>query len=531
MTERPKPDYRRHAEQIIATWATSGGATPQPVRYDVEGWDLLIRIHPPTSTQAALDMREGDISVLVQVKSTVADAARSDVTLSNWERLAKHPLPSFYAIVVYDPAQYGNDILQINDVFLVHVDGTWISKTLARLRTPNELPPHKQTMALVWTEANKLSPPYDTSLVRQLATDVGGGLEYIATKIRWLQQTGFEDRPMKIYIETAKMPGYDSVDRQMAEFAVGLLNHLPSKLVKAELTRFGLVTAHAELQPLEGREVSLEIPDLPCLSGSILTATSHDGTATASISGDLYHSHAIFPFLNNDSVLIRLKGAFWDILFHDGTKASLGIDISRGDPCSIEEMSSFHRMMTILQGRARILLSSSGIPPYEMECPEPDPSQIRNSLYLLILADAAWSLLQYVGGPKHARIVPSHLEDQKTSILECFACLSGAPISFGGLPPGSAANGLIVIYNLEFIDLSVVFMFLLHGDAVDEGSVLTIAQAPARLLHYWIVPGPATDKSAIRDFVDEYVRQQEDGVVAVWRREPGAAGTVPSAMS
>ena len=88
-------------EAMLKQWAHEAGISPNPATNDVKGFDYLLVLSKTRDSTATnpLDLDPPELSCLVQVKATRNADRPIAVKLSNWERLAKSPLPAFFLVV------------------------------------------------------------------------------------------------------------------------------------------------------------------------------------------------------------------------------------------------------------------------------------------------------------------------------------------------------------------------------------------------------------------------------------------------
>src|SRR4051812_46018123 len=115
----------RLGETTLEQWCAQVGISANRAHEDRTGWDFLLefpRVHAAASMP--LDKAHEPWQCLVQVKAT--DGARKSraVKLSNWLRLTKTPLPSFFLILEFDG---GNSCTA---AYLVHLDKAWVEVVL-----------------------------------------------------------------------------------------------------------------------------------------------------------------------------------------------------------------------------------------------------------------------------------------------------------------------------------------------------------------------------------------------------------------
>ena len=136
----PERDLGGLGEVKVEEWALQRGITPNRVHHDKKGWDIFLEFPRPDSEaeRRTLDIRSPEIACLVQVKATDKRTGKIPrIKVTNWERMAKHALPCFFAVLEYD----GEDIPQ--RAYLIHVGEYWIVGPLSpSIEQPQALVTH-----------------------------------------------------------------------------------------------------------------------------------------------------------------------------------------------------------------------------------------------------------------------------------------------------------------------------------------------------------------------------------------------------
>ena len=96
---------------------------------DEQGWDYFIELPPNRLPAIYLDAQPAPIKFLCQVKATDDFTNLSlSMKVSNWERLARTPLPAFVLILDYRGTK------EPQAVYLCHIGADRIADTLRRIR-------------------------------------------------------------------------------------------------------------------------------------------------------------------------------------------------------------------------------------------------------------------------------------------------------------------------------------------------------------------------------------------------------------
>ena len=210
---------------------------------DDYGWDFIIEI--PTSADPGLpaDKRPTPTPVLIQVKWTGGQLARTTMKVSNALILAKSELPCF-VVLFHETGDRGR-------IYVRHFGKELIRRALRRGRevTAAQRPTHKATMTIGFTEADD----HSDDLVHWLTTAVCGlPKEYGAEKRSLSESLGYEGRNYRAEVTLGPLKGVeDLVDHQL-----GFTDYLPASHVKVIDSRFGI---DAPSPVVEGTNARIQI--------------------------------------------------------------------------------------------------------------------------------------------------------------------------------------------------------------------------------------------------------------------------------
>jgi len=232
-------DIGRMAETELENWCNQVGITPNRATYDKEGWDYFLQF--PFETEASvptLDQRPSRVECFVQVKGTDdSEKNRKSISLSNWERLIRNPLPAFFLIIDYSLKN------QPVNAYLIHVDKKWIISVLHRLRelgSDDAQRLHKKTLDLTWTEDDKIEFLEGDGLKKAILAYIPEGMSiYIKQKQESQENVG---DPTPALLEfTAVFATQEEFWNSLVDFAIGLRENIPiSKFTLQEDIRFGI---------------------------------------------------------------------------------------------------------------------------------------------------------------------------------------------------------------------------------------------------------------------------------------------------
>lgn len=279
---------------MLKQWAHEAGISPNPATNDVKGFDYLL-VLPKTRDSTAtnpLDLDPPELSCLVQVKATRNADRPIAVKLSNWERLAKSPLPAFFLVVEVGATN------KVGRAFLIHVAKEEISRVQGRLRklkAQDRERLHKYSISL-WPKAKDRLPSLDgIALLAAMRAAVGDDLRrYFSTKASWLDTVGYDKYRyhMKFRFDIGEA---DDLYEMMADFAIGERDQLPVVGLRVQELRFGIAS------DIEGhnsvRDAFLSIPTIPSQMDLGIEASDEEGLETVSITCEVRMASNVFPFL------------------------------------------------------------------------------------------------------------------------------------------------------------------------------------------------------------------------------------------
>ena len=275
------------AEAKLEDWAHQVGITPNKTKYDKEGWDYFLQFPYETDLSVlTLDQRASRIECLVQVKGTDSQQARKSISLSNWERLVRTPLPSFFLVINYRSRN------QPSEAYLIHIDKKWIESVLHRLRElgPEEVHNlHSKTLDLSWAKKEQLDSLDGEGLRRAILSHVSTGMaEYCKEKLEIQKNAG---DPIPVLLQfTSVFDSEEEYWNSLIDFAIGLKeNLLTSKLVVKEDIRFGIPASIQE--KTEGLLSITRQPVIEC----VITFKNELNTLVSSFPADLYAPNWFFP--------------------------------------------------------------------------------------------------------------------------------------------------------------------------------------------------------------------------------------------
>jgi hypothetical protein len=282
-----KANLGQLGESQLLRWAAEVGLIAnRSQNNDSAGWDFLIEWPNATdpNTVTVGSQSDGFIQALVQVKATFKADTKTDVKLTNWQRICRTPLPAFLLLFRFEEGT-----ANLRSASLVHVDEAHIDRVNRRLaeeraRRDGRRKLHRQTLSVKWKSDGAILIKSATELRSAVEEIVKNPVAYSAKKISVIQDS---ERRTSSKILTAEIvpsqPGRDPAEDLLA-FALGMMPHLDIAGGTLHDDKSG-----AEAPPdrvlAAGRLEHVE-PVTPPLKGSIVIRRGDE--ERAELTGDIY---------------------------------------------------------------------------------------------------------------------------------------------------------------------------------------------------------------------------------------------------
>ncbi len=213
---------------------------------DRTGWDFMVEF-PQQEYDRPRDEWLAPIECRVQVKSTDKQNKTKRIEVSNLERLAKAPIPTFFCFIEFD----GHDTPQA--AYLVHVGEDFIAKTLKKIRKLESQKKHnslnKHKMSVRYTDSDSLPDTTGEALKAAIEKYVPHGIGiYGQEKKEFLRNVGFEDGVGVINITFA---GQDPLT-DLVDWTIGIQKKLYVDKFVGFDQRFGILLENSKLSGESG---------------------------------------------------------------------------------------------------------------------------------------------------------------------------------------------------------------------------------------------------------------------------------------
>lgn len=541
-------DLGSMGESKVEHWAHERDITPNRVNRDKKGWDIFLQIPKPKTSdiigEPLMDIVPPEISCLVQVKATDRSKGRiPGIKLSNWSRLAKAPLPVFFIVLEYDGK---NDVQK---AYLVHLDETWISKTLKRLRklgSGGESLLHKRTMLLTYSEHDRFTPTGE-DLEKSIRSHVGSDpLTYLKKKVKWLETVGFDEHPIKGSFSLPPMPR-DQLMTLLVDFSIGLVDELKLASFRAEEIRFGIPRSlHPEPSP---DNIRMKIGGIPPSGKAGITITDQEGREIFKDDFDFYSPPSIFPFIPFEFWKSRFVSDFLSFtLSHNSKKINYIVHL-------LNNHEEKRPLLKMAQAADLILrFRSSGLEPHKMNftvrdmnfsidlhSPEFPPAEPGFDEALEVVKDAQ-RVVEGFENSENILVSIKELLTQKNRIRAMKALIEENDQFWISAYVDTERKEDIDLSSLAFV-MGTLFSlgdttFIITGSIEGEGEIVeeekgfkvTINNGTGKCIKKWSIPADKLKTFSFKDaFSEAYELVAERGVESIVIMDEGISNSKPTA--
>ena len=253
---KPERDLGSLGELELQRWCNQVGIVANKSDVDKTGWDFILELPEKDEIIIPLDENPSTLRCMIQVKSTDKPKGNREVNLKNWNLLVKNPLPTFFLALEFDGK---NDCQR---AYLVHIDESYIRKTLKRLRKLSETPDvqlHKRYMSFNYDESKELPSLSGKCLLEKIRNSIGELDTYIKQKIELCENIGFENGNSAYTFEVLipeqfRKEEYAQDPKEfLVDFVLGLVPHVEVNETKVYGKRFDVVSSEPQKVTSGGR--------------------------------------------------------------------------------------------------------------------------------------------------------------------------------------------------------------------------------------------------------------------------------------
>ena len=349
-------DVGAAGEAWVELIATLAQITVSRTTRDKEGWDHCLQWTPENNARREpLDRSPPQVTCFVQVKTTMADTTSEKVSLANWARMAKSPVPYFFIRVVLDNAG------EATGAFLVHVGNDLIAATLKRLvdlgEDATEADLAGKTMQLTWDETQRLNKPFHAELKQKILSHIGDMHSYTMRKAEIVRTAGYDASRYSLVFKTRSDDADLAFADELANLSVGLVKEVPISVLEVSERRFG----RKRLLPDRSGEATITIPQLPSLGITKVTLEDSKLRVRVSLPCETYTSDALLPKLAKRHHRTRFVCPIAEVLIVGWKTATFSWNYPSGEA----PLNFFASAATLVQLAARgrkvsLLLSREG---------------------------------------------------------------------------------------------------------------------------------------------------------------------------
>ncbi len=527
----PDRDLGGLGENKVEGWALQKGIVPNRVHYDKKGWDIFLEFPQAKIANGIsypLDIRPPEISCLVQVKSTDKRIGKiNHIKLTNWERMAKSPLPCFFTVIEYD----GKEDPQ--RVYIVHMGEYWIGKTLERLREIEAQPGkllHRCSMQLTYSNADMIDTPNGASLENAIRKHVGDDPQvYFMKKCEWINNVGYDEYRSKVHFTLSKM-SYASTMETLVDFGIGVTKEINLDSLSVEEVRFGIPRSlHPDIEPVNPK---ITVGEVPPTGEADVVITGEEGSILFQDSFTYYSPGNLFPFIPFEYWKLRFSSEIMSfILSVKDNRVNVHLNLFQPDNririsklskaanfirhSAVSENVTFKMEITINNRSLELNIHSSDFPPIN--------DQLNKILSIIEIAGAVFSGFDQFADIK---VTPTELMSQSIPLMMMKGFLDEEQVAHISSIVDSKED--IDLTSLSFINcLYAAFgkkVFVLSGyilgqgkiNAEDEGFRVTIENGMGRCIKKRLMSKNTFKKFSMNNFADESFKVlDEQGVQSV----------------
>jgi len=338
-------DVGRMGESLLRQWASQEGLILNSSDdHDATGWDFLLEWPTISSggvVRAPLDRAPAPLQCLIQVKSTDQKLQRWSISLSNWERLVRSPLPTFFLILKFDGTN------ECKEAFLVHVDEEHIRATLKKLRElsqkKSDVKTNKSTRDLRWSQNDAIDPLSGQGLELAIRNRVNMSLEeYVSWKVTATKTVGYENADGEMKVQVRPPANWSGNPQDLiVDFALGLTSHLELETGELRDVRFGIPSR--EPHHIFTAGTRLELAKNPSAGRGEIIFRAPGIHREAHIVAETLLPNGVAKVIDDDRLRARFRAPFIDFVF--GFTGHQKIDFQLRlpeDPAEEHPLSNLH---------------------------------------------------------------------------------------------------------------------------------------------------------------------------------------------
>lgn len=301
----------RLAENLFEKLCFDAGLTPSQPKHDENGWDFIVEFPQNRIPRVYLDAQPAAIKFLCQVKSTDTFANKVEMKVSNWDKLARTPIPAFMFVLDFD----GRD--EPKRAYLCHFGVDRVAQTLKKVRELEKagiIELNQSRMDFCIDKIEEIPIDRGEALSQKVLNYTGNDFSsYAREKSQWLETLGFERGTYQLSI-----PGHVNV-HDLVNAYLGISDLKADKVV-VSTNRFGI-----NMKFMEHESVSISFSNNMPLKGRLIASSKKAGRR---LSVEIGATVPPLPGLPREFRKIRLRNSFLDIFIAEsGSSPEFNVEI------------------------------------------------------------------------------------------------------------------------------------------------------------------------------------------------------------
>lgn len=516
-------DLGKLGESTLDAFCSQASMVSNPAKLDVLGFDNLVQIEFEEELPAH-DLGAPPMRAFIQVKATQSRARRIPIRLTNWKKMIRDRDPWFVLICEVSAQR------DVADVYVVHINETWIEKALRKLR--NHSPKKKlgkTTLLLTYCDDDRLPKIHGSALRQRLLDGIGSDIEaYREKKERFHKTCGYDGETQTMQVTFPdKEVGQHHAD--WIDVALGLRSDLDIKHLRVTDNRFGesVVTLDAP-----GSVLTMKVRPTQTAHLRLYNANAGNIGVQAEI-----FSTAVIPHIPAELSKARVKIGPLSLLIDTGKRESPAGNNVREISCSASWDFNEHCALSRMgeAARAMVLLTTLGTQ-VSLELSNPDGTSLDLQVHNLPPPNPAFerflktvwavSIVAKRAGLDTLELAPPVFERIPLIALLAASILEGTSDTLLTFPPqivDSSKKPVLVMACAFAVPKWAFFVCgMLPGRSMGDPMTMNFTTEGGRCLGIWKTPIQQAKKFPIKDRHAEWVaRLQEDPSLQVFWIKPG----------
>lgn len=347
-------DVGRMGEDTFSLLCNSVGLSANRVQIDKTGWDFLVEFPEQSAQSIPLDMREGPFQCKFQIKATDKKVHGVSISLSNLNRLAKDPLPTFICLLGFNSKD------KVQEIYCVHIDETIIEMTLKSIRkneSAGSTQLNKISMNVKFSEKTKLSNASGDELAAYVRSCIGKSIEnYTKNKLNNLNRIGYSESRHGL---RCTFDSYEELTKLEKSY-LGLPTAININDVSGYTTRFGIELPDIAVK---AEKAILQIHPIP-LFGVIVKLQEDALSKPIIFNSTLFVS----PSIKSSKIKARIVNCFFEFLIDfDSNTTGLDCKLDENTEATIGDFLSWFEFTKVINKKnVKLTIEPPGLPAMEL---------------------------------------------------------------------------------------------------------------------------------------------------------------------